>query len=241
MKTRFILYALPLCATLSSTAGAQSALLSFEGGMRTDEHQNGITRTVPFWGFGLSGTIQGSADEHSAFLIPFSAEVRLSYRSVSDVNGFMDAALRIENFTFGGGAAGTWDSTPAMKDASLGTSNGKVNINYPISLGYSGFAKLALGKLFFQGRYVMMPKGYDRYYRSAADREAIDNGTLTVTDPPQKDSPLLRFSAGYVMDKWIWRVQAIEEKWNYERVNINRTGIYDRKSRILSVGVIRIM
>ena len=230
---RTLLAASAICSVPLS---AQTGVMTFETGYRSDAHRNGITHSAPFGGIGAAVTMQGSADKNTAALLIGSFEIRMGPNVITDFNGFADFAFRAGNLTAGAGLAAQYDSNEEMTVPVPGGKNVSVWLNYPISLGYSGFGKLNFGpsgKTFVQGRYSIMPATMTRPYGSAST-------SVAHPDVPMMDSHMLRVACGQTFDKWIFRVQLIQETWRFERKYDNANGAWDRDSRIGSVGLTRI-
>jgi hypothetical protein len=229
-----------LAPTLAASAAAQTLLFGLETGQRTDEHLNGVTRSGYFGGMSLTTVLGGSAGRNGALLVPVSGEIRWSDKAYIDVNAFGDLAARIGPLTAGAGIAFSWNSVPDVPDQVSGGSTGEVIVLNPMSFGYSGSAKFSFGpqgRAFIQGRYTMFPSDYAIPYRNAeVEQVRIDNG-IRAEDVTQRDSHSLRTAIGYTFRNKIVRLQYMEESWRYERIYDNRTGAYDRQSRVLALGV----
>lgn len=233
MKSLFRLIAAGF--VIATPLTAQTGVVTFEGGMRSDAHLNGTTLTKPFGGIGFAATMDGSADKGGAILLIGSFEMRMAPGTITDLNGFADLAIRAGNLAFGGSLSGQYDYHEEVRDATLGGSDGFVTTTYPISLGYGGFAKLNFGtnsRTFIQGRYSLMPASLARPFG--------DQSQSTVPTVPMLDSHVYRVALGQTFDKWIIRAQLIQEAWRFERKDNNSTGAYDRDSQIISLGFSRI-
>lgn len=240
MHLKHLVAVITACALTGLPARAQTQLLTFEGGMRTDAHLNGVTQTTPFIGIAGTGVMSGSADKNFALLIPIAFETRIGFGSIAEIGGFGDIAMRTGWLTLGGGVAARWDFSDKIRDATIGGADGKVPVSYPIALGYSGFAKISAGpggRLFVQVRYVLMPASMSYAYHSAADRQYAEENSITLADVTMRDSNTLRAAVGITFSKVIVRVQATQEQWRFDRIYNNTTGVYDRDTKYVSLGL----
>jgi hypothetical protein len=220
---------------------AQTLLLGIDAGQRVDTHQNGVTNTSYFGGFSMSAILAGFAGKKSAIVVPITAELRYSSKSYVDANLFADVGVRVGNVTFGGGGAFSWDNSPDIADPGVGGASGHVIVLYPMSFGYSAFAKLNTGpqgRMFLQGRYTRFPASLSYQYKTAANQEFYSENGLANEDVPALDNSTIRVAAGYVLSgRTIVRAQYTIESWRYQRVFDNSAGAYDRDSRIYSLGL----
>ena len=239
-RLRLLCLATASAALAAVPAGAQTMLFGFEGGQRTDAHVNGIQRTGYFGGMNVTMVLGGGAGRDAALLFPVSGEFRWSNNSYMDLNAFGDVALRLGPVTAGAGLAFSFNDVPDVPDAVHGGSSGKVVVINPMSFGLSGSAKLSFGpqgRAFVQGRITRFPADYAIPFRSAeAEQARIDHG-LPTEDVLQRDSHSLRLAAGYAFAGKVIRLQYMDEDWQYERTYDNRSGAYDRRSRVLALGV----
>lgn len=241
MITKRDLLAAALAGFLATRAvTAQTILMGFDAGQRTDTHANGIVNTSYFGSLNMSMVLAGAAGKSAAFLLPISGEMRYSSKEYIDANLFTDVAVRFSDLTLGGGGAFSWDITPEIPDRIAGGSTGRVIVNYPMSFGYSGFAKLNTGpegRFFIQGRYTQFPSSMSFQYKSAENLQFEADNNLPNTDVPALDNSSIRAAAGVVMPgNTIMRFQYVTETWRYQRIFDNKAGAYDRDSKIYSFG-----
>jgi len=224
----------------ANIASAQTVFFGIDGGQRMDKHLNGVANKSYVGGLSLSAVLGGDAGKDFALVFPIAGEFRFSNGGYSDMNAFLDAAIRVKAVTLGAGGAFSWDDAPDIKDLTAGGSSGSVPILLPMSWGYSGFGKLNVGpqgRLFFQGRYTLFPASLSYHYKFAeVEQTKADNG-LEDQDVPARNNVALRAAVGYVLpNRSIIRAQYVAEAWRYERIFDNRTGAYDRDTNVGSLG-----
>jgi hypothetical protein len=238
---RTLLFA-ALCASLSaSRSSAQTIAVGLDVGHRTDKHLNGVENSGVFGGLSLSTLIGDDDEKDVAVVFPIAAEARFSSSGYRDLNLFADGALRMKTLTFGAGFAFSWDETPEIEDATASTSGGSVPLLLPLSLGFSGFAKLTAGpqnRFFVQGRYTYFPADFTYLYKFAEPDPTRPASGLENRDVMARDNSAIRVGVGYLLNnRSIVRAQYAGEVWRYERDFDNAMGAYDHDTRSVSVGM----
>lgn len=236
-----------LCAGLSaSRSSAQTILVGVDVGQRTDKHLNGVENDGFVGGLSLSTVIGGNdapgdgEPTRVAVVFPVTGEARFSSTGYRDVNLFADGAVRVKTLTVGAGFAFSWNETPDIEDATATTAGGSVPLLLPLSLGFSGVAKVSTGpqkRVFVEGRYTMFPADFAYHYKFAEPDPSRPFG-LENRDVSARTNSAIRLALGYVLsNRSLIRAQYLAEAWRYDRDFDNSRGAYDRDTRSASVGL----
>ena len=227
-------------------ANGQSFGFMMDAGYRDDVHGNGYHLSSPYGGLAVFGIIQGFAEKNVAVVIPVNGELRAGTRGQMELNGNFDLMVRLSNLTVGAGMDYRYPSTPDIPEAQLGED---VTVFDPQRIGYSGSARLSLGstgRTFIQGRYITYPASLTigspggcgtEYYACRPDEYP----------PGARDGREMRIGVGYALgteasvSTKILRVQFVQQQFDFEPQGDNRWGAYNRRSRMITFGIIWMM
>lgn len=232
-----------LCG-LSSKTYAQT-LLGFAGEDRVSLG-NGDRTNAALFGFAFNFTVGGSSTRQVGFEVPLGMEFDVDTKGYFDIQGNVDAGIRVGPVSFGPGV--TFDATirPDAVDPTCTQGNvisggscdepGKRLFPNAYMLGISGFGKYSFAgrRAFIQARYIYFPSALYWYTNPQASLGVFStssNGNVisqTADIPAFNHGSDLRLSAGYIFrNKTIIRFQVRDRKLDYVSELGNLTGIYN--------------